>query len=862
MALLPFFRIVCLVVFTGLGVAAAPGQENYGVLGESGEILPGSENSKSSEQTPAEADARRISPLQTNPSTIRITPNALLDLEERDRVQARIDGLWSRLNTIEAAVDRGGLNAPTLQGLENRVNALRDAADQLRASINTPLSSVERSLLDLGTAEQGTVEPASLSAQRKKYQAAQQVLSGLSRQARIVSAQAQDLSSRIAFQRREVLRASLLHRNDSILSPDLWARAMTDLSTATTALKAQFQNWVATVEGQLGAFGVPALLVYFFASIPLIWWLRRWLLGKASRDPDLENPDWGLKSRAAVLIVVSSVLAPLAIGVTFFWVVQLLEVSSDQLNVAMIAIFGGILFATFTFGVSSALLAPFRPQWRIADMSDEDANSAYRFSLLAAVIYAVFVAFVIVIKAVPEFRSLSAVIAGVLSIGVAVCTFQILRSVSEVEREVENEDVISVDGLWSWVKPVVWIGTLVAFLAPFAGFFSLGGFVSTQIIWTMLSLFTLSLLLRFVEDWFAPNFAIDKSIGSVLHDGLGLRASTLEQIGVILSGIAKLGLLLLVAVGLLLPWGYTTGDLLGFADQILSGLQIGSAAISLTSVVGAILLFIGIAFSTKASQRWLERKYLPKTQMDIGLQTSVTTGFGYVGYIVAGLVALAFAGLNLQNIAIVAGALSVGVGLGLQGIVNNFVSGLVVLAERPVKVGDWVIIGADQGYVRRINVRATEIETFDRSTVIIPNSNLISGVVKNWMHNNSTGRITVAVGVSYDSDPEQVREILADCAASHPGVMSFPEPQIYFMAFGDSSLNFEIRCYLPNIERSLQVGSELRFAVFRKLREAGIEIPFPQRDLHIRSGLPAGDFDRGSNNALPPQTPGDTVGDA
>jgi small-conductance mechanosensitive channel len=194
-------------------------------------------------------------------------------------------------------------------------------------------------------------------------------------------------------------------------------------------------------------------------------------------------------------------------------------------------------------------------------------------------------------------------------------------------------------------------------------------------------------------------------------------------------------------------------------------------------------------------------------------------------------------GIDLQKIALVAGALSVGIGFGLQSIVSNFVSGLILLTERPIRVGDWIVAKGEEGFVRRIRVRATEVETFDRASVIIPNSDLISGVVKNWTHGNILGRVTVQVGVGYDSDPEKVREILLAIAAEHPSVLKEPAPFVLFTAFGDSALNFELRCIVRDIQQRLSVLSDLNFAILARFRAAEIEIPFPQHVVHFAGGV-------------------------
>jgi potassium efflux system protein len=201
------------------------------------------------------------------------------------------------------------------------------------------------------------------------------------------------------------------------------------------------------------------------------------------------------------------------------------------------------------------------------------------------------------------------------------------------------------------------------------------------------------------------------------------------------------------------------------------------------------------------------------------------------------MIALGALGIDLQKITLVAGALSVGIGFGLQSIVSNFISGLILLTERPIRVGDWIVVKGEEGFVRRIRVRATEVETFERASVIIPNSELITGVVKNWTHGNILGRITIKVGVNYGSDPERVRDLLLGVAVEHPFVLKEPAPYVLFMAFGDSALEFELRCIVSDVQQRLVMQSELNFAVLASFRKAGIDIPFPQRTVHIAGGV-------------------------
>jgi len=266
----------------------------------------------------------------------------------------------------------------------------------------------------------------------------------------------------------------------------------------------------------------------------------------------------------------------------------------------------------------------------------------------------------------------------------------------------------------------------------------------------------------------------------------------------------------------------------------LQGFKIGSVTISLADIAAALVLFAILIVVTRFLQRTLEREILPQTRLDAGVANSLVRFTGYVGVIAAALLSVGAAGVDFTNLAIIAGALSVGVGFGLQSIVNNFVSGLILLFERPIKVGDWIVTGSGEGYVRKIGVRSTVIETFERTALIIPNSELMSQPVKNWTLGNRIGRIAIPVGVSYDSDPRQVHDILVGCAKAHPQTLEKPAAYVVFKGFGDSSLDFELRVYLRDIVQVIEVGNAIRFEIWDRLKEAGIEIPFPQTDLHIK----------------------------
>jgi small-conductance mechanosensitive channel len=389
-------------------------------------------------------------------------------------------------------------------------------------------------------------------------------------------------------------------------------------------------------------------------------------------------------------------------------------------------------------------------------------------------------------------------------------------------------------GLWRWLVPVGWILAIGAAGAAVGGYVALAAFVTQQTVRVGFLLGALYILLVLADEAIQRTFDARSRFGVVMTRSMGLARETVEQIGVVLSGLVRLLLLALAALFILAPIGIDGQDVVTDAKIAFFGFKVGGLTISLSSILTAIVfLVIGIAV-TRGVQGWLDQRFLPRTRLDVGLKNSIRTSFGYLGIVISVALAFSVIGLDLQNLAIVAGALSVGVGFGLQSIVNNFVSGLILLVERPIKSGDLVELGAQKGFVRKINVRSTEIETFDRASLIVPNSSLITGNVKNWMHRDLTGRCLVDVGVSYDTDPAEMKSVLLSCAERHDKVLKFPAPVVLFTNFGADALEFRLICTIGAVTDVGTVESDLRFDIVRVLREKGIEIPSAQRDINIR----------------------------
>ncbi|MGE0499362.1 MAG: mechanosensitive ion channel family protein [Rhizobiaceae bacterium] len=379
-------------------------------------------------------------------------------------------------------------------------------------------------------------------------------------------------------------------------------------------------------------------------------------------------------------------------------------------------------------------------------------------------------------------------------------------------------------------------GTMI--VAALFGYIGLARFISQQVVVTGAILATMYLGLLSARAVSEEGAFQHTALGRRSQRWFGLDETTLDQLGLVAGITINVAVVLIGLPLILLQWGFRQEDLTAWTFRLANEIRIGSVSFSLAGIFSGVVVFVVGYFVTRWFQGWLDGSVMARGRVDMGVRNSIRTAVGYAGIALAGLIGISAAGIDLSNIALVAGALSLGIGFGLQNIVNNFVSGLILLAERPFKVGDWIVAGGFQGTVRKISVRATEIETFQRQTIILPNSELINAAVGNWTHRNKLGRVDIRVVVAYDSDARRAHEIMTEIVRTHPAVLRNPEPFVQFVNFGTTGAEFEVRVFLADILNGATVQNDVRFSILEAFEKDGIEVPSAPRAQTVAKETP------------------------
>ena len=766
-------------------------------------------------------------------------------------VDQHLDNLRKQITTIQKTLD-GTADVPDAALSQMKTDALAASADadKVAADIEPQLASVQARLAELGKPAAGAKDAPDVAEQRKQLDHNSSALDSQVKLARLLSVEAAQASEQVTTVRRAQLQARLGERTSSILASGFW----TQLHAEWPQTGMRLQNL--GLELVDAARATPVMVwVSIFVGIVLVlvasvWISRHLLMLTSTRVPHGRLR----RSLHALAVLVLALATPGLVAELLAFGLRWNNGVTDKTDVFLGSLVGVICFAGFTAGLGHALLSPHRASWRLLPLSDALALRMARyptvFALVMVLVWAAERVSIVINTGLSTAVAVNCIVALVLSITVA---YGLLRA-ERCWRQVRAADPDSpVTPLWlRCVVVVLWLALAVSLISLLVGYVAFGSFVTKQITWIMVVVCTTYLLTVLVDDvcmLLASTPPPPDSANPVLAT-----PKARDQAAVLLSGLGRALIVLLMLMLLLAPFGEGPAELFQRLGKLQDGLAIGEVAIRPGSVIQALLVllvgYIGVGFF----KRWLQNSYLPTTNLDSGMQTSFLTLFGYAGGVTAVALALSSAGIGLERIAWVASALSVGIGFGLQAVVQNFVSGLILLAERPVKVGDWVSLGGVEGDIRRINVRATEIQMGDRSTVIVPNSEFITKTVRNVTHASPLGLVQVKLPLPLGTDAEAARELILGVFVDNHDVLDTPAPAVHLDGIDNGNLLFNATGFASSPRLTSGIRSALLFELLKRLDAAGVSIAKP--NTMILSGLP-GQFEAPSISAAVP-APGGT----
>ncbi len=650
------------------------------------------------------------------------------------------------------------------------------------------------------------------------------------KQAKLLQVEAAQIRDRLLNRQRLQIAAQLWAHSGSVLDIRLWAEFAAaipdDWGRVRTAFADQAQAIGKATHSSLGvAAWIAAILLGLLVAGPLRIVLDHIALRRVARVTPATRLRRTVLALGQVLVAVLTPLAALllvdnvlsgAITPTF-----------EQLAPLLVRV---VVFASLFEGLGRALLSPSRPSWRLAPIPDAvvDRLKAYPAVIAGAAGLAALVRDANTILGVSQPSVIAtdciAVMLELAAVGSALAMMGRLRSerlAAEAEQEGHAHEAES-RLPWIIAALLAWLTLAASLAALLTGYIEMAAKLMGELVWIAIVAASMFLIVRFIDDLFPAILAPEGALGRFLRVAIGLSQEVLEQISVLLSGLCRLSLILFGWAAILAPFGAGAGDVFSRVTSSQLVLRIGQASISPGAVLGAATVFLVGLLITKAIRGWVEKRYLPKTSIDIGLRASLASGVTYLGAGLAILFTFSYLGLSFDKIALFASALSVGIGFGLQSVIGNFVSGLVLLAERPVKVGDWIAIGDLEGDVKRINVRATEIEMQDRSKLIVPNSDLISKTVRNITPNAAIGRVKIVIKTDDSADPVVVRDLIAARLNGHPSVLKEPAASVYLTDVRDGALEFTSFAFVASPRQVYRTKSELLFQIVPDLKAKGI----------------------------------------
>jgi len=763
-----------------------------------------------------------------------------------DELRKRLDGLPEKLSE-----DDDG------RRLVAEANAINAAAERLASQRNTELADVDARLQGLGPSpDKGTpADTPDLARERATLTRQRAALDSELKLARLIGVDAQQRATELTRQRHAQFQAALTVRTDSPLSAAFWR----NLCKAAPGDRARLQSLVQDVRSAAERAARPArratLIGSVVAALLMVvagtWAAERLLV----RLLPVHLPTTRLRRSLLAAAAIGANVLLVGTAVQLVW--GALGDLSEPLRALERATVRAAAYAAFVITLGHALLARRRPSWRLLPLSDAQARRLAPYPWWIALLSGIGTLAVEVNAIVGA--SLAAEVFTHALFALLVCATVALllvqaRQPAPAAPAGDDVPLMNVRPLWlGALLACAAVAVLAAMVALLLGFVALAGMLARQTVWSGVVFATAYLMFLLVEDLSEALLSSHGAVGRHLHSAVGLDSRLLDQLAVLSAGVLRVVLLFYMVIALMAPFGTGPDELFRRGSRVDGALKIGEFTLVPHALASAALILVAGFLVIRVVKRWLSERYFPNTALDTGMRSSITTLLGYVGGVVVIAIALAGLGISVERIAWVASALSVGIGFGLQAIVQNFISGLILLAERPVRVGDWVKLGDTEGDVRRVNVRATEIQVGDRSTVIVPNSEFITKTVRNMTLTGAQGRVQLSLPAPLDTDARRMRELILQAFQAHQAILDDPAPVVTLDGIQGGTLIFVATGWVANPRTAGGARSDILFAILDALRTEGLYLS-PPATTFVTPGGGAAD-NPGGNPEGAPSTP-------
>ncbi|SUA66327.1 DUF3772 domain-containing protein [Oligella urethralis] len=788
-------------------------------------------------QSVADADAITVEQLQAQLDEIPASSKDNADLQQLTTKLSKIQqNAQSLLNQVtQQVVD--------LNDKLNRINTPAGAA-KTEAPDSTEATSTEATKSNAGP------EAAFIDEQRSALQSEHDKLDAQRKHLILIISAAEEKRKLLINERRQRFKAELSLKVRSMLNPSFWRNWSLAMSTDAARIQAFKNDLSALATEAINKENRWPLVTVILLSIFAFVFINRYVNQSLNYALITIIPNG--RARRSFYALAKLLLRVLLMGLVCLLVYLGLnwnDILNPELKRYLQQIFYAMLLASFIYGMGEAMLCLKHDTWRLTNLSGDEARALSPYPTLLALLTLSYQIVTISgnyigtsfttelsVNTLATFLTclLSFSFFTRLSRGGKPLNKKIVGSKTAAEGE-PTEDTTPAEEETNPKYPfwfvsltsIAWLLSLVAIIITLTGYVSMASFIVNQLVWTVLVSSAFYIAWKLADDLYHALLGNKALLGNYLIRAYAISDDLINQFIVVLSAITKVLLIYALIRIILLPFGTNITEFSNFSAMLNRLVAEHNFALSTSGIISAIFIFIIGFWLIKIFKTWLDKKYFPNTKLEKGVQSSISTMSGYLGGVLVIALILGALGLSFDKITWVASALSVGIGFGLQSIVQNFISGLILLTERPVKVGDWVVVGNNDGDIKRINIRATEIQLFDRSTLIVPNSEFITKAVRNMTLDNSGGRIQIKLPLPINTNPRIVADMVLAVMAEHESVLEDSEPYVRLDAIDTSGLILTATCYVPSARMVGKIRSELLFEILDRLHQAEINLISP-----------------------------------